>query len=122
MYVIPKANWLITARISFAALLEAPEGSSYIDVHEPDTLSFTHLQKVIAEDDQEKAIAAFAELLPRVIDDHDFYEEPAGGDARKLSPAEVVELLMRRMDLMTYAVSEYTQKILFTRGKKIVGS
>lgn len=122
MYVIPKKDFLISARISLAEQLGAPEGTCYIELREPSTYAFTRLQAVLAKEDTEENVRAFAELLPAVILDHDLYAEPDGGDARKLTAEEVVQKLLERSDLMFFVIAEYTSKVLFSRGKKIAGT
>ncbi len=122
MYVIPKEGYLISARISLAEFLDAPEDTCFVTMREPSTQDFVRLQMALESGELSRQMEVYAELFPKLIIDHDFYADPAGGDAKKLTPEALVARLQERADIFLHLVRRYSEEVLFTRGKKIAGS
>ena len=111
--VIVNNNYLITARINLGRFFGVPEADAYVELREPSTFDALKMEKAAKGGEPEESLAVFREILPRLIVEHNLYRS----ESEKLSPEEVVEAMVEKMELFSFVVTEYSARVLFSLGK-----
>lgn len=119
MVVLKDRSYLITTRVNLGQFFGQPEEDAYITMREPDTFDANRLRKVSqagqASGDSTEILETFAELLPKLITDHNFYD---GSEDVKMPVEKLASVVMDKPELFAYLVQQYSENVLFILGKK----
>lgn len=116
MVVIKDKSYLITHRVNLGQFFDMPEEDAYIVLREPDTFTLTKMNEAKQTDDASGRafVEFFAGVLPDLVVDHDLYKT----ETQKMTAQEVRDLVYDKMEIFMHIVTEYTEHVLFTLGKK----
>lgn len=109
--IIEKNRYLIRTKILIGNYFGGSAEDCFIELREPSTKELYELKGrwKEADKDYEKIMFALVDLLPSLIVDHNAYLN----DKDKYSTQELVELVLSKLDMFYYVVSEYYDKVLF---------
>ena len=107
-------NAIQTTKIYIGDLLgcETKE-EAYIELKEMKTSLVLQMKKAQEKGDDEMVLF-FQQMLPEIIYSHNLYMD----DDKKMTNAEVTELVFDKIELAMRVIHEYSQMSFFTLGKK----
>jgi hypothetical protein len=108
-------KYLVSAKISIGAFFGVPDDDAFIELREPITKDTLKLQKAAQTNDIETIIDTFVETFPRLLVEHNLMKD----DEKKLESAEVIDTLSKKLELFMHVFTEYSERVLFTLGKKV---
>jgi hypothetical protein len=114
MVIVEDSKYLVSEKILIGQFFGLPEQDAFIELREPDTRTMMKMQKASRTEDTEQVVEAFIEVFPKVLVDHSLMKS----EKEKMTAAEVIEVLEKKMELFMYVVTTYSEKVLFTLGKK----
>jgi len=119
MVVVKDKSYLITTRIEVGHHFNRERGEAYIVLREPNNSDLFRLKA--AAKDEAAMLAAFSDILPRVLVEHNLYK-PAEPAEVLLSPEEVRDLIVDRLGIYVEVVAKYCEEVVFTLGSRNVQS
>jgi hypothetical protein len=104
-------NYLVKAKIFIGQFLGGKAEDAFIELKEPDVATAMKFNK---SGQGEETISVLIEKLPELLVNHDLKKS----ENESLSPIEVAKVVTSKIDLFTYVMKEYKEKVLFTQGRK----
>ncbi len=89
------------------------EDEAYITLRELPTLEMMNLRDAY-EKGQKELIMFFKEVLPKIIIDHNFYED----ENKKMTNESLSSLIFEKMELSSKVIGEYSKASFFTQTKE----
>ena len=89
------------------------EEDAFITLRELPTLEMMNLREAY-EKGQKELIMFFKEVLPKIIIDHNFYED----ENKRMTNEALANLVFERMELSSKVIGEYSQASFFTQTKE----
>jgi hypothetical protein len=114
MVIVKDESYLIKTRIEVGQFFGREAAEAFIELREPNNKDLIRIKDGIGKSEAE-ALAAFSEIMPRIITDHNIY---ATEDQLKTS-AEVAALIVERLGIYSYVVKRYAEDVVFSLGKGI---
>lgn len=114
MVIVKDEKYLVSAKILIGEFFGIPDEDAYVELREPVTKDTLRLQKAAQTNEIDTIIDAFVETWPRLLVDHNLMKS----DEDKMDSAEVIETLSRKLELFMYVFTQYSERVLFTLGKK----
>jgi hypothetical protein len=102
------AGYIIKARVNLGQYFDQPEADVYVVLREMTMNQKMSFQEAAKGGDGVATFRAFQEVLPKLVVDHNFYED----DDKPMQPAQVVEILMEREAVAMAVLEEYKAKVL----------
>lgn len=116
--IVRTKDYLVSARIEIGEFFNVPAADAFVELREPDAFDsnrFGKVSKACTETgDQGPLLELFREIFPRLIVDHNLYKD----EHERLSPAEVIAVIMDKTVLFKKVLTEYTKNVLFIQGKQ----
>jgi len=111
--IVEKNRYLIKAKICIGNFYDAPVEDVFVELREPDTRELYAMQKKISGiadpgERQRAFMLGMIDLLPLVIVTHNLY----ASEGIPYKNDDVVELILAKIDLFQYVVTEYYSKVL----------
>ena len=111
--IVEKNRYLIKTKIFIGNFYDAPVEDVFVEVREPNTRELYAMQEKSAgltdPGERQKAfMLGMIDLLPLVIVTHNLY----ASEGVPYKNDEVVELILAKIDLFQYVVTEYYSKVL----------
>lgn len=117
MVIVRDEKYLVSARIPIGQFFSLPDDDVFVELREPETKTTMRLQRASQTNDIEKVVDAFVEAFPGILVDHSLMKS----ETEKMEAAEVINTLAKKLELFMYVFTEYSNKVLFTLGKKSAG-
>lgn len=119
-----KGSYLVTCRVLLGDFFGVSQEEAFVELRETDTRAAKRMsdaaKKGKQEGDDAKMVDVFLSELPGLVVSHSFYKpnpDPAG-EPILLGGKEVIDLIADRLEPFERVVTEYSEKVLFTQGKK----
>jgi hypothetical protein len=115
MVIVKDKSYLITTRIEIGHHFGREKGEAYVKLSEPNNADLFRLKG--ASGNELEMLAAFSEILPRVIVEHNIYKPGTPVEVLR-SPEEVRDLIIERLGIYVDVVSKYCEEVVFILGSK----
>jgi len=116
--IVHTKDYLVTTRIEIGEYFGVPQADAFVELREPDAFDSNRFGKVSKEcattGDQGPLLELFREVFPRLIVDHNLYQD----EQTKLAGDAVVGVIMDKTSLLKKVLGDYSKNVLFTLGKK----
>lgn len=113
---VGKDRFLIKVRVPVGKYFGMEPEDGFIELREPGNEDF-HTLQAASKEGTKAMMDAFGKVSPTLIVSHNFEHEEGGA----LTSAEVAEILQVRPVLALAVIEAFTEKVLFTQGKKSAG-
>lgn len=118
MIVQPAGPWLVSETVLLGDCFGGALEDAFVELRELSAIDMSRLQKALASADEVRNVEAFGEILPRIIVDHNIGKD----ETTKYSPEELRDLIMSKAEAYYRVLRQYSEKVLFTQGKRIAAS
>lgn len=115
MYIASKEDtYIAKTRLDIGEFFDKEPAEVYVTLREPSTMQYIALQNVWKEQDEEKVIKSFYEMLPDLIVDSSIYET----EDKKMDSKKLASFLFDRFEAITEIMRLYYQFLGDSQSKK----
>lgn len=114
MIIVKDDSYLISEKINVGQFFGRQPEDGFVTLREPDTKTTMKFQAASKKEDPEESINAFCQAFPNLLVDHSLMKS----ESEKLSGAEVLDVVLNKLELFMHVFTEYSSRVLFSLGKE----